>query len=233
MAVILLPSRRDLPYLGIVAVVLSTLLLYPLNDDNGHWQSMALELLRYGKWPYVGTWDQNFPGVILFHITSILLLGPTDVGFRALDFVLQLGFCWLLFRLWRRWLTERQSWLAVLLYAFAYVRNAPFIGGQRDTFAAMIIVAITIQLLGYERPRLRTIFLLGLAGGVAVLIRPTYEAYLLLIAASTSLRQGRFAAMLFLIAGLAPLALSFGLYGLWPGALQEDWLATGRFNLDT
>jgi hypothetical protein len=229
----LLPTRRDMPYMAVIVAVLSTLLLYPLNDDNGHWQSMALELLRYGKWPYVGTWDQNFPGIILFHIAAIALFGPSDLGFRLFDLILQIGFCWMLYHLWRRWLTEREAWVAIMIYAFCYVRSAPFVAGQRDMFAAMIVVMIAGILI---RERLRTplnVFWLGLVAGIAVLIRPTFEEYLLLIALFSPLRKQRFDAIVFVVAGLIPLALSFAMYSFWPGAFDQYWTATVRFNLDT
>jgi hypothetical protein len=229
----LLPTRRDLPYFAVVVAVLSTVLLYPLNDDNAHYQSMALELLRFGKWPYIGTWDQNFPGVILFHIIPISLFGPSDFGFRLFDLILQIIFVLILYRLWRRWLTEHEAWFAVMIYAFCYVRSAPFIAGQRDQFAAMILLAVAVPFLRDQIPSLTTVFLLGLAAGIAVLIRPTFEAYILLIAALTPLRTHKGAAVLFVAAGLVPLAVSFGIYALWPTALHQYWLATVRFNLDT
>lgn len=194
---------------------------------------MAYDLLHYGRWPYVGTWDQNFPGVILFHLTSILLFGPSDPGFRLLDLLLQIMFSWMLFRLFSRWLTSREAWLAVMLYAFCYVRSAPFVAGERDMFASMITVAVAMPLLREEPAGLRTALVLGLLGGIAVLIRPTFEAYLMLIAVLSPLRNRRGTATVFVLAGLIPLAATFVVYAFWPAALHEYWLATVRFNLDT
>ncbi len=231
----LLPSARETKFLALVFAVLSVTLLFPLNDDNGHWQSMAFDLIHFGRWPYVGTWDQNFPGMIVFHVVSIVLFGPSDFGFRLFDLLLQTTAAWMLFRFWRQWLPERTAWLAVLLYAFYYVRGDPFVGGERDIYASLLIIAASFRLLRQADYPIsaREVVASALCAGFAVLIRPSYELYVLLLVVLTPLRAKPKLASIFLLGSVIPLALSFGVYALWPDALREYWTSTILFNLDT
>jgi hypothetical protein len=238
----LLPTRRDAPYLLLVLVILLTMLPFPLTDDTGHWQSMAYDLIHYGRWPYVGTWDQTFPGAILPHLAAITIFGPSDFGFRLFDLVVQMISVWMLFRFWRIWMDERMAWLTVLMYAFFYVRSAPFVGGMRDVYASLLVIAAAFPFVRQRASpiseimgdlRMREIIQSGLIAGIAVTMRPTYWAYLVLLAALTPLRQTPRRAMLLLAAGLVPLALSFAIYACWPDALREYWTSTVLFNLDT
>ncbi|MDP4199159.1 MAG: hypothetical protein Q8922_15080 [Bacteroidota bacterium] len=231
----ILPSSREGRYLALIFALLSVTLLFPLNDDNGHWESMAFDLIHFGRWPYVGTWDQNFPGMIVFHLVAILLFGPSDLGFRLLDVLLQTAAALMLFRFWKNWLEDRTAWLAVFIYVFYYIRSDPFVGGERDVYASLLLIAAAFPFVRREQPTCSAKQLIssGLLAGFAVLIRPSYEIYALLLVAFTSLRSQPKRAALLLVVSVLPLALSFGVYALWPYALREYWYSTVLFNLDT
>ena len=229
---------RFFSLLAIFAIILP----FPLNDDNAHWQSMAFDFLHYGRWPYVGSWDQSFPGILLVHIPAILLFGPSDLGFRIFDVLVQLGFCAVLYRLWRLYLPQSTAWMAVLFYAFYYARSAPGIGGERDVYASLLVLAgayllLRMQGIGYRvqgivTDRLPEIFG-GLSIGFAALIRPTYGVYLLpLIAFIPAIRNIR-SALIIGVSSLLPLALSYAIYAIKPGGLDAYWTATVLFNRDT
>jgi hypothetical protein len=219
---------RTIALIAIFAIVL----LFPLNDDVAYWQSISFDWLTYGRWPYIGSWDHNFPGVLLVHIPAILLFGPSDLGFRLFDVLLQLGFCVVLYRLWRLYLPERTSWIAVLFYAFYYARAAPEIAGQRDVYASMLVLISCYILLRPQASNVKAIIIAGLGIGIAALIRPTYGIYLLpLVACIPSLRNVR-SIVTIGISSLIPLALSYAIYAMKPGGLDAYWTATVLFNRD-
>jgi hypothetical protein len=229
-----LNTRKILAFrLIALLAVFAIVVLFPLNDDVAYWQSMSFDWLTYGRWPYIGSWDHNFPGILLVHIPAILLFGPADVGFRLFDVFIQLGFCIVLYRLWRLYLPERVSWIAVLFYAFYYARAAPEIAGQRDIYASLLVLASSYILLRTQAMlNMRTIAVAGLGVGIAVLIRPTYGIYLLpLVLCIPSLRNVR-SIVAIGVSSLIPLALSYAIYAMKPGGLDAYWTATVLFNRD-
>src|ERR1019366_2530731 len=60
---------------GLSAFIMSGHLLLPLGTDNSVYQSMALAFVRFGRLPYLGSWDENFPGIIPIHAVAIVLFG--------------------------------------------------------------------------------------------------------------------------------------------------------------
>jgi hypothetical protein len=229
-------SRFVWPWALSIFAILAILLLFPLNDDNGAWQSIAIDWVHFGKWPYLGAWDQSFPGVLLFHIPAVAIFGPSGIGFRLLDLFVQIAFCFFLYRLWRLWLREETVWLAILFYVCYYVRSAPFVAGERDLYGALLILLASYPFLKAESAAIevshKTILTSGLIAGVAVLIRPTFILYVLaLVVILPSLRTVK-RSILIGCAALFPLLLSYVLFASKAGALREYWLATYQFNID-
>jgi hypothetical protein len=72
----------------------------------------------------------------------------------------------------------------------------------------------------------------GLLIGIAVTMRPTNEAYAVLLALFSALRKRPTKAIALIAMGLVPLAFTFAIYAFYPNALQEYWRATVLFNTD-
>ncbi|HWF44573.1 MAG TPA: glycosyltransferase family 39 protein [Candidatus Kapabacteria bacterium] len=203
--------------------------------DNSLYQSMAIDLVRYHKLPYIGTWDQNFPGIILFHSAAILAFGTSEIGYRALDVLLQIGFCLILYRLWSLWLPKETAWLAVFLYVCYYVRSGYDVEGQRDAYGILLFLIAAYLLfrrLQQKNIHSSTLIVAGLILGIAVLIRPTFIVYGFFIVCTMPTLRTWAKGTLFLLFALVPLGLSYIFYSFIPGGLQQYWLATVSFNAD-
>src|ERR1051326_7795739 len=112
-------------------VLLSIELLYPLNFDNMIFQSMASELFRFHRYPYVGTWAHDMPGLVFLHWIGIVIFGDTAIGFRAFDAIVHIALSGLLFVLVRRWLSPLLAAVTVLFYNYHYI-SASSVVVQRD-----------------------------------------------------------------------------------------------------
>src|SRR5947209_6426419 len=71
-------------------VLLSVQLVWPLSFDNEIFQSMASELHRFHRLPFIGTWAHDLPGAVYMHWVSIIVFGDSTLGFRLFDFVLHI-----------------------------------------------------------------------------------------------------------------------------------------------
>lgn len=242
-------ERPLLIALGISAALLTIVVASPLSVDNLIYQSMALDFLRHGKIPYLGSWDQNFPGIIPIHCLAIVLFGAQDISLRFLDVILQLGFAILFYKFCRFWLSERTSAIAVVLYVFYYVTGRGSIYSERDVYGIMAVVAglyflyrgteISAAHKGHRSGRWELI-VAGLFVGYSIVLRPTFGLpYLLILAFLFSLRERKSSiwnqwrpVLFFCSAGLVPLLVLLLRYSVIPGGLYAFYMATIRFNLD-
>ena len=83
-------SVFGLAVLIVCALVLMPTLTYRMGVDQGVFAYMGTELLN-GRWPYVGTWESDFPGMVFLHAAELGLLGKSIVLFRLFDLLYQLG----------------------------------------------------------------------------------------------------------------------------------------------
>lgn len=205
-------------------------LLLPLNGDAELYQSMAGEFHRYSWLPYVNSWDQNFPGVVVLHWLSILCFGDSWLGFRTFDILLHLAASWALYELLRRWLTPSLAALSVILYNVQYLVGVNNTAGERDEFAAALLIIATFLIFDHRRS-LTTLFdfAAGSLFGLIALIRMTYAPFIVIgvwylwsTRRQISISFAAGVILVFLIV-LTP-------YVLIDGALHRAYLATIRFN---
>lgn len=130
-------------------------------------------LFLEGRLPYLGSWDQNFPGVLLIHVPQIALLGRSQLAFHVWDVSLQLIGSYYLFRLASRFGGREAGFLAPILGAFYYVQQGLWMAGERDTYVSIMILAAILSITSRYSIRRRTA-ISGLLLGLAVLFRPTY-----------------------------------------------------------
>ncbi len=213
----------------------------PIGADNAVLHSMALDLTRYGRIPYLGTWDNNFPGIIFLHGIGILLFGESNLGFRIFDIVIQLAFIVFLYYFLLRWLRPHSAALASVLYAAYYVSGSTYLYGQQDGYGMMLVLIGASFLVGIDRSK-KFWLRIGAAGfisGISVLMRPTFLLYLALLGfyllwdENGKLKMKCVLHSVFLIlSGLAPIALLLLFYAEIPNGLEAFYTSTIRFNLD-
>jgi hypothetical protein len=150
------------------AMVLARTLAYPMGTDNQLYAYMA-KLWLDGFAPYVGSWDQNFPGIIVIHAVEQVLLGDSILAFRVWDAMFQLLTAFLVYLVASRHYDRRAGWVAGFIYALCYTHQNMNFVGERELY-------ITLSLLGIihlTKTHRRYDLLVGLLIGFAVLIRPT------------------------------------------------------------
>jgi hypothetical protein len=229
----LLKDHRS--WFALLVAILSITLFYPLGNDNALYQSITNDLVYHGRVMYVGSWDHNFPGIILFHLPSTLLFGNSEIGFRAFDLLFQLCACAMLFRLWSLWMKPEVAFMSVLFYVFAYIRGSVDTLGQRDVFGGILILAAFYLILRQSSTERklppRDLVAPGLLIGLAAVIRPTFVVYACIaLVTLSSIRSIKHAIVLLGVSAL-PLAVVIAGYAA-AGHLDDFYLATVRFNAD-
>ena len=256
------PSRPDYYFLAsvsVAAILLLVTLLLPLGFDNDVYQSMGWALYAYRALPYLGSWDMNFPGIVLVHWASIALFGSSDFGFRLFDYFAHIAIVILYYLVLRRWLTKRECLIAIIFYAIHYPSGQWGLAGQRDEYAVFVLLPATLTYLRiFKAPPTRqpttTIvavgaILIGLFSGMAFLFRPTYIFFslsfaLLLLWGTTPkptsaivemgvLKEKKIlSTVLMLIGAIFPLAALLTCYAFQPHGLEQLYYSVIRFNLD-
>lgn len=207
-------------------ILLSVIFLVPLNSDGDLYQAMATDLVRYGKLPYTGSWDQNFPGIVYVHAVSIVLFGNSDVGFRLLDLLGNLFISFALYKISLRLVSAPVACLVPILYVIYYVSGGWWAIGQRDVFACAFLLGAALLLEVGNRASFKKEFALGALIGCATIIRPTYGLFLLL----TFLLDRNWRSFILRCAGFTlPILLVFLPY-LFTGGLDEVYLAIVAYN---
>ncbi len=164
-------------------LILSTIFLIPLNSDSDIYQSMAVDLWRYGKLPYMGSWDHNFPGIVYLHWIPLALFGNSDFSFRLFDLAVNGLSAYLLYLLTKRYVASGTALVSPITYALYYVSGGWWAIGQRDVFAAcFLLAAVWLFVSTEDKLSLRRNVFIGAMVGCASFIRPTYALLLPLLA---------------------------------------------------
>jgi hypothetical protein len=218
--------------------MLSLILVQPLSSDNAVLQSIAYDWFYKASVPYLQAWDQTFPGIIFIHLASILLFGPTAVGFRVFDIFIHVAFVYALYGFLTRWLHPFTASLAIILYIAYYVAGGWYVYGRPDDYGMMTVIYGLAILLKKEHPSLRRVVLAGMVIGLSFVLRPTFLLYSGFAALFVLYRtQGSWAhrmshgAIAFL-AALIPLALVVLFYSTKPNGVNELFTSTIRWNID-
>jgi hypothetical protein len=235
-------DKNLLAVLGISAMLLILVAVEPFGADNAVLHSMAIDLVKFGKVPYVGSWDNNFPGIIYIHALSILIFGTSDVGYRLFDICIELAFSGFLYRFLIRWLEPEAASLAAVLYVAYYVSASVDLYGKQDAYGTMaMLVGLSFILApgGGISQKWMGIIAGGVISGIAILMRPTFLLYIgLLVPYIVWLSEGRLSfrcaanGLLFFVASLIPVFCVVAYYALIPKGLTALYDAVIRFNLD-
>jgi len=222
-----LPSGWVICFLVLSGIILALTLALPFIEDNIP-QAYIAEMLLHGKFPYVGTWDQNYPGVLIFHLLA-LIFSSSVFSFHSVDLVFEFLMLWILFRIGTRLESRLAGVLAALLYSLYYALNgADDLMGQKDVFAA---IALCVALWILFRSNYKSLVFSGIVAGLAVLIRPTYGLHVLVLGAgvfagSSTRRLTR--VLSFLVSSALPFLIFCLVYAI-AGHLADFWNATFVF----
>ena len=229
------PNARMMSILLLInAGILAVVFLIPFNSDLDLHHTMGLELTR-GHLPYLGSWDNNFPGIVYFHALAILLFGKGYIGFRILDVLVHLGTAACIFLIAVRYLRPLYAMLGATLNSMYYVGGSYWLAGQKDGFATFFIVLAALLFLKSLREPARAVRLVlisGIAMGIAISFRPTFILLALSIAAVQLIEKRPFKEILLFFAGaLLPWVIILLPYLIIPGGLTQFYESTIEMNL--
>ena len=158
------------------AAVLAPTLTYRMGVDQGVFAYMGAALLE-GRWPYLQTWESDFPGMMFLHAGEILAFGKSGVAFRVFDLLFQLANAYLVFRIATRINGRAAGLLAAVLFCLIYQGYGPWNTAQREGFGLPFILSgYWLYLTAGRRRPVLTAFLIGLGFGIAVTFKPTMLA---------------------------------------------------------
>jgi hypothetical protein len=230
-------NQRVIVFFVISALILPAIFLYPFNVDTDVWQWIGSVFVHYGELPYIGAWDNAFPGVTVAHAVAIYFFGNSMIAFRFVEYLAILITTLVLYRTSRLWLSDTESLLGCTIFSLFYAYGRWDCMGQRDSFAVLPIVSSIFFFAKASRQRdsrLGTWFMIagGCMIGIATVIRPTY-ALLLVVPVITLYGLTNFRAIGFVLVGfLVPIVLAIVPYALTPGGIQKAYYAAIRYNAD-
>jgi hypothetical protein len=209
------------------AVLLSPTLTYRLGVDQASFAYIGDQLLA-GRWPYLGTWESDYPGMMFLQAAEILLFGKSIAMFRLFDLLFQLANVYLIYRIAGRLGGAAGALLAVAVSCLIYQGYGPWNTAQREGFAMLfVLIGYWWYLTRERRPAVRTALVIGVGFGIAAMFKPTFLALagfylpLGLRWSRESLRNAVVAAAGFAV----PVAVVIALYAVL-GGLRELYEAT-------
>lgn len=217
-------SLRTALVLAVAAVILCCSLTYPFNNDNTLYAYMA-QLLLKGHLPYVGSWDQNFPGIVPIQAAGQLLFGESQLAFHIYDILLQLVGLYLVIRVGKRLHSWPAGALAALLGALYFIQAGFWMGGERDTYVTVMLFAAMLFATNRRAP-----FAVGALVACAFLIRPTYALYGPVFLLWYWTRRKREGLIAYIIGCAIPILVLIAIYAV-AGGLTDLYQATILFNL--
>jgi hypothetical protein len=226
-----LPLYLVLSVIGVV-MLLPLLIFYPLNPDNDTYQAMAFALDQGRGLPYLGSWDQNFPGIVFYHLAAIKLFGPTEFGFRLIDLINQLLVALLLFELAKKFVDFKIALLALPIAITLSLSSGWWNAGQRDGFALLWHLIIMLLALRHNK-KAWTFYAIGVALAISTFIRPTNLIYALIILPAI-IRDKRVirSAVEVVVSFIVSFLILLTPWILKSRGLEEFYLATIQFNSD-
>lgn len=197
----------------------------------------------YGRLPYLGLWDQNFPGIVQLHSLVISIFGVSPFGFRLVDFLAQFATCILMAVILHRRYGKFVALAAPSLFALDYMIGSYWLSGQRDGFGSLAVLAATAIYLSLRSSPLKErkilsyigMFAAGTFMAIAFDLRPTqiFLAIALAVAVIIYDKKYRWEWLLcYTLGGLTVIGSIVIQYAAQPGVLGEFWQDAIRFNTE-
>src|SRR5262249_30647132 len=80
------------------SLILAPTLAYRIAVDQGVFAYIGAEILE-GRWPYLDTWESDYPGLMFLQAVVIFVFGKLIVMFRFFDCLVQLASSDLIYRI--------------------------------------------------------------------------------------------------------------------------------------
>jgi hypothetical protein len=216
--------------IALAVLIIAPRLLFPLQMDQYFHHYLGWRLAE-GELPYLGSYDQNFPGGAILHALCILIFGSSSLGFAVFDLVLQSIGLFFISRTADRLSGEQAALLAPVIYALTYIGLGVWNIGQRDAFIVPFL-AYGVWLLVQERLSEKQLIALGLACGFMILLRPMFVLFAIFAAFYIGWRSKEWRhAFHVLIFGAVPALLIILTY-LSIGEFRTLYESTVQFNLE-
>jgi Dolichyl-phosphate-mannose-protein mannosyltransferase len=159
------------------AVILAPTLAFRMAVDQGVFAYIGAEILE-GRWPYLDTWESDYPGLMFLQAAVIFLFGKSIFMFRCFDCLVQLASAYLIYRIAYRVGSHRAAaLLGAALFCLVYQGYGTWNTAQREGFGLFfILLGYWLYLTAERRSVLSTALGIGLGIGIAALIKPTLVA---------------------------------------------------------
>jgi len=215
--------------------------MLPVSPDSALFDYMAWLRIKGGHY-YADVAEQNWPGIVFIHELGIRLFGVHFWTYRLTDFICLQISCFGLFLFLKRCGFSIAPFIVLALYPPLYITAGIWMAGQRDIVATQFLILGTALLLVEPRKtpfaKLQVISA-GLIMAEAVLIRPTYLAYIpfalavqwLLSNRTSSLRLSSYESTALFSLGLLGLLSIVLLWGVYSQNLDDWYEQTITFNL--
>ncbi len=156
---------------GLVAWLAWRSLRWPLIHDAPIMHYIAWRISE-GAAPYRDLFDMNFPGVYLFHLAVVKLLGTGDGAWRAVDLGTTVVAALLVAALAAPWGRVASIGGGLVLAAY-HLASGAWNAGQRDFLLCPFLLAAALGLARWsEGAGLSSVLLAGLALGAGMTIKP-------------------------------------------------------------
>jgi hypothetical protein len=202
---------------AITAVWALASLAWPLGWDQGVFESIGRVILDGGM-PYRDAWDIKGPLTFYIYAASQLLFGYNTWGVRLLDLLLLGVAAAALFRVMRRLASPLAARWTALVFVLAVASQSFWDTAQPDLWVAHLTLVAFAPLLPRDATlSLRRCFVVGLAVGLGLLVKPIFLAFLLvpLVAIAIRRREGARPALRRLALLVLGCVLPVGAAALW------------------
>jgi hypothetical protein len=168
-------SKHFYWFIFFITIILSLpLVFFVMNEDHAGFSYGALSLL-HGRIPYVDSFDQNYPGMLLIHLVSILLFGQSMFGLRLFELFWHSITCLLLASFVIKVAGKFAAVISVITYLSLYLSLGYNGTGQRDGIVVLFFLLSVYFLERYIKYHLkRSLLFTGFCCAFAFLTRPTY-----------------------------------------------------------
>ena len=136
------PIRAIYAWLGLVGLIVilaSPILTYPLGRDQGEFATIAQGIL-WGRVPYLDLWNPKPPAIFYTYALMIRTFGANALAIRALDLLTFPLVAWGLYGIARRLEDHLSGLWAVALYAAFYFSEDFWTLSQNDGIASIAMV---------------------------------------------------------------------------------------------
>jgi len=168
--------RFTFAVMAFCGLLLAPTLSYRMGLDQGSFAYLAAEIVD-GRWPYIDTWDHQFPGLMVLNAVEIFAFGKSVAMFRAFDWLCQMACVYLIFSITRRLTDRTGGYVAAFVYCLIYQGYGPWNTAQREGFAMLFVLwGFWLYLTADRRRPVSTAVGIGLGLGFAVTFKPTMLA---------------------------------------------------------